>query len=99
MRIRIRGRVATVGGLALTLAGTTLGAAFAAPLADYQMPFSCNQEWSGSTRSYHSPSSKSVDFNRDGDLGASVLAAASGVVSTDRLRVPRGRGQRSPIVP
>ena len=82
MRIRIRWRVATIGGLTLALAGTTLGAALAAPLADYQMPFSCNQEWYGSTRSYHSPSSKSVDFNRDGDLGKVVLAAASGVVST-----------------
>lgn len=82
MRIRIRGRVAIAGGLALTLAGTTLGAALAAPLADYQMPFSCTQEWYGSTRSYHSPSSRSVDLNRDGDLGMSVLAAASGVVST-----------------
>lgn len=82
MRIRIRWRVATTGGLALTLAGTTLGAALAAPQADYQMPFSCNQEWSGATRSSHSPSSKAVDFNGHADLGKVVLAAAPGVVSS-----------------
>ncbi len=82
MRIRIRWRVLATGSLALTLAGTAMGTALAAPLADYQMPFSCNQEWYGSTRSYHSPSAKSVDFNRDGDLGKVVLAAAPGVIST-----------------
>lgn len=48
--------------------------------ADFQLPFPCNQAWSGQTRTNHSPVN-SVDFNRAGDEGDTVVAAASGVVT------------------
>ncbi len=85
MRISSCWRGVTIGAVALTLAAGVVvagPAAQAAPSADYQMPFSCNQEWYGSTRSYHSPSARAVDFNRDGDFGKVVLAAAPGIVSS-----------------
>ncbi len=82
MALRPLVRAASVGALGLTTLATTAGVAEAAPAADYQMPFSCGQEWTGSTRSYHSPSSNAVDFNRPDDLGKSVTAAAPGVVSS-----------------
>ncbi len=53
----------------------------AAPLTDYTMPFTCGQVWTGSSRSTHSPSPLSIDWNRDGDLGKKVLAPAPGVVT------------------
>ena len=84
----MRERVATAlrrGGILLltTAAGLAVAApANAVPVPDYEMPFSCGQEWTGSTRSYHSPSAYSADFNRDPDLGEPALAAAPGVVTT-----------------
>ncbi|MCW2765587.1 MAG: mepM 3 [Nocardioides sp.] len=54
--------------------------AFAAPEADYEMPFPCGQTWTGTTRADHSPSAKSVDWNRTDDLGDPVVAAAAGTV-------------------
>jgi hypothetical protein len=75
-------RAGAVGLVSLATIATTAGVAQAAPIADYQLPFSCTQEWTGSTRSYHSPSSNAVDFNRSEDLGKFVLAAESGVVTT-----------------
>ena len=53
-------------------------AAQAAP--NFQLPFPCGQTWSGQTRTYHSPA-PSVDFNRAGDYGDTVVAAAAGTVS------------------
>ena len=61
------------------------------------MPFPCGQTWTGSTRSGHSPSTRSIDWNRTDDAGSAVVAAAPGVVakadatSRSRLRPPRGR--------
>jgi hypothetical protein len=46
----------------------------------FQLPFPCNQVWSGQTRTNHSPQN-SVDFNRADDLGDTVVAAAAGRVS------------------
>jgi hypothetical protein len=46
----------------------------------FQLPFPCDQVWSGQTRTNHSPQ-KSIDFNRPNDLGDKVVAAASGKVS------------------
>ncbi len=46
----------------------------------FQLPFPCDQVWSGQTRTNHSPPS-SVDFNRPDDLGDDVVAAARGVVT------------------
>jgi|GEM_PF-687757 len=53
-------------------------ALLAAPV--FQLPFPCNQVWAGQTRTNHSPLA-SVDFNRAGDEGDVVVAAASGTVS------------------
>ncbi len=46
----------------------------------FQLPFPCDQVWSGQTRTNHNPQN-SVDFNRANDLGDSVVAAAAGRVS------------------
>jgi len=55
----------------------------AAPLTAYEMPFPCNEVWTGSTRAGHSPSVRAVDFNyAGGDLGKPVVAAAAGTVVT-----------------
>lgn len=48
--------------------------------ASFQLPFPCNQVWSGQTRTNHSPQN-SVDFNRANDEGDDVVAAAAGTVS------------------
>lgn len=58
--------------------------AAAAERPDFDAPFACAEEWSASTRSGHSPSYYSVDFNKDGDDGAPVLASAPGQVVTVR---------------
>jgi murein DD-endopeptidase MepM/ murein hydrolase activator NlpD len=45
-----------------------------------ELPFPCGQVWAGQTRTGHSPQN-SIDFNRNNDLGDTVVAAASGVVT------------------
>ncbi|MBI2396066.1 MAG: peptidoglycan DD-metalloendopeptidase family protein [Deltaproteobacteria bacterium] len=47
---------------------------------NFQLPFPCGQAWLGQTRTNHSPQ-LAVDFNRSGDEGDTVVAAASGRVS------------------
>ena len=49
-------------------------------IASFQLPFPCGQVWSGQTRTNHSPIN-SIDFNRSGDEGDSVVAAAAGTIS------------------
>ncbi len=46
----------------------------------FQLPFPCQQVWSGQTRTNHGPPS-AVDFNRADDLGDDIVAAARGVVT------------------
>ena len=58
--------------------GTTQSAVSNMPL--FQLPFPCNQVWAGQTRSNHSPQN-SVDFNRNDDIGDTVVAAAAGTVT------------------
>lgn len=53
----------------------------AAGPSDQELPFTCAEQWTGTTRATHRPSPLSIDFNRDADLGRLVLASASGVVS------------------
>ncbi|MBN8208999.1 peptidoglycan DD-metalloendopeptidase family protein [Bacillus sp. NTK071] len=55
--------------------------ASAAPL--FQMPFPCNQTWTGQTRTNHSPAN-SVDLNRTNDFGDTVVASAAGTAVTVR---------------
>lgn len=47
---------------------------------DFEMPFLCGTSWSGSTRSGHSPSYYSIDFNAPNDYRKPVLASAPGTV-------------------
>jgi len=54
----------------------------AQPLTAYEMPFPCGEVWTGTTRSSHSPSARSIDFNRTDDFTDPVVAAAAGVVTT-----------------
>ena len=80
---RVLARPLALLAAAATLALTTATLpAWAVPLTPYQVPFPCGETWTGSTRAGHSPSVKSVDFNRNPDLGAPVVAAAPGVVTT-----------------
>ncbi len=51
---------------------------------DFELPFPCGQEWTGSSRAGHSPSYYSIDFNSPNDLGKPVLATAPGTVTTAR---------------
>lgn len=68
----------TAGVVAAVLVGPAQ-AAVAAP--DQELPFTCAETWTGSTRASHSPSSRAVDFNREADLNRPVLASGSGVVT------------------
>ncbi len=73
--------------LAVAVACLTL-VALAGPVAaaakpKFQMPFACGERWEGSTRASHSPSSLSIDWNRDSsDEGSPVVASASGIVTS-----------------
>ncbi len=69
--------VVLVLGSAVALAGP----ASAAPATDHEVPFPCREEWYGSTRSSHSPTVHSVDWNRTDDSYDPVVASAAGVVS------------------
>jgi hypothetical protein len=51
---------------------------------DFELPFGCGQQWTGSSRAGHSPSYYSIDWNSPDDLGKPVLATAAGVVTTAR---------------
>ncbi len=69
---------------ALMTGGLTVGVgspAVAAPATDQEVPFPCRQEWYGSTRSTHSPTVWSVDWNRTDDSYDPVIASGAGVVS------------------
>ena len=67
---------ATAAALLLTVAP-----AEAMPAADQELPFPCGQEWYGSTRTGHSPSWYSIDWNAPDDLGAPLVASAAGTVT------------------
>ncbi|GGD19758.1 hypothetical protein GCM10007231_18670 [Nocardioides daphniae] len=57
------------------------------------MPFACGQSWTGSTRSHHSPSAHSIDFNAPNDLGQPVVASAPGRVVTSNNTSNSGYGR------
>jgi hypothetical protein len=67
--------------------------AWAAPTAPHQVPFPCGETWTGSTRAGHSPSKKAVDFNRNPDEGAPVVASAPGIVTTAQATTKGGYGR------
>src|SRR3546814_18560980 len=78
--------VATGGGQASS-------AAAAAPQTAYQMPFMCGENWRGTTRSGHSPSTLSIDWNRTADKGMPVVSSAAGTVITAQKTDKGGYGQ------
>lgn len=78
MHRRIRGIAAV---FALASLSSFAVPALAAPA--FQLPFPCNQVWSGQTRTNHNPI-RSIDFNRTNDLGDAVVASAAGTVTTVR---------------
>lgn len=58
---------------------------------NFQMPFPCNQVWTGSTWSGHNPL-YAVDLNRANDLGDTVVASAGGTVTTSAYSTTSGYG-------
>jgi len=67
---------------AVTAFATAAPALAATEAPDFEAPFPCGQEWWAETRSNHSPSWYSVDFNRYDDYRDAVLSSAPGVVKT-----------------
>lgn len=63
------------------------------PVTGHHIPFECNQSWTGSTRSKHSPSINSIDFNAPKDLGKPVVASAAGRVVTANNSSNKGYGR------
>jgi hypothetical protein len=59
----------------------------------YEMPFPCGQEWTGKTRSDHSPSSWAIDWNRPDDDGDDVVASAPGTVAVANKSGRTGYGR------
>lgn len=49
---------------------------------DFELPFPCGDTWTGTSRYNHSPSPLSIDFNKTNDLGAPMVAAAPGVITS-----------------
>jgi biotin carboxyl carrier protein len=70
-----------------------LGRAATAPTTRFEMPFPCQQAWTGTTRASHSPSVRAIDWNRTDDDGDPVVAAAPGVVTTAYSTITGGYGK------
>ncbi len=68
-----------VGRMGARMAPTTTVSPTAGP--DFELPFLCGQAWTGTTRSTHSPSPYTIDFNSANDRGKPALASAPGVVT------------------
>ncbi|WP_143590716.1 VCBS repeat domain-containing M23 family metallopeptidase [Thermoactinospora rubra] len=81
--------------LSILAAGAALGVllhpapAHAAPRPEFQLPFSCNEEWRGFTRSDHSPNPNSLDFVQvSSPTGESpILSAGSPILASYAGRV------------
>jgi hypothetical protein len=82
MRLRrLLAAAVVTGGLVLAgMPGTAYAKSTDGP--DFEMPFVCGDTWTGSSRSSHSPSYYSIDWNKPDDLGALMTAAAPGVVTS-----------------
>lgn len=65
----------------------------APPRTDFEMPFPCAQQWTGTTRAGHSPSRLAVDWNRANDFNSPVVAAAAGTVVTSTNAISSGYGR------
>ena len=72
-----------------------LSAPSASSYPDFELPFTCAETWRGASRSEHSPSQYSIDFNMgsgDDDLGKPVLAPAAGRVTASTYSTTSGYG-------
>jgi hypothetical protein len=69
-----------VGDVEVDVPADELGEILAGGRPRFQLPFPCDQVWSGQTRTDHNPQA-SVDFNRADDFGDAVVAAAGGTVT------------------
>jgi biotin carboxyl carrier protein len=78
--VTVRRAAAVVGAVTATVA-LTAPPALARPVTDFEMPFTCNQAWTGTSRASHSPSAHNIDWNRTKDVGKPVVAAAPGTVT------------------
>ncbi|HXH80840.1 M23 family metallopeptidase [Nocardioides sp.] len=78
----------------LSLALFTGSVAHAVPLTPHQMPFPCGQTWTGATRGSHTPSIRSIDWNRSADEDDAVVASASGIVTKADSTSTRGYGHQ-----
>lgn len=85
---------ATSGLAGLTLALFTGSVAYAVPLTPHQMPFPCGQAWAGATRADHSPSIRSIDWNRTADENDPVVASAGGIVTKADTTSTRSYGHQ-----
>lgn len=92
-RTLARGSGPALAGLVAGSLLWTVVPAYAQPVADHEMPFPCAQEWTGTTRSSHSPSVRAIDWNRVDDLGDPVVASAPGVVARADAASTRGYGR------
>ncbi|GLW05924.1 peptidase M23 [Microtetraspora sp. NBRC 13810] len=79
-------RALVTAGLALLfgLTSSIVTAPGASAATNFQLPFPCNQSWTGNSSASSAHRSYEIDFNRggtaDADLGDTVVAAASGTV-------------------
>ncbi|MFC7382134.1 M23 family metallopeptidase [Sphaerisporangium rhizosphaerae] len=85
--MKLRGLLTAGAALLLSLAGGVAlapGASAAGPRPNFQMPFPCNQSWSGNSSGSSAHQSWEIDWNRgstaDADYGDTVVAAAAGTV-------------------
>ncbi|ALG11160.1 M23 family metallopeptidase [Kibdelosporangium phytohabitans] len=84
MRVRrlISLGVALIAGVGFIVLAPSAGAA--GPRPAFQLPFPCNQSWTGNSSNSSAHRSWELDFNRggtpDADLGDTVVAAAAGKV-------------------
>ena len=69
-------------GAGTVLTGFTAVASPASAAPDFEAPFPCGEDWEAGTRTGHSPSYWSVDFNAYDDFGHPVLASTAGVVTS-----------------
>jgi murein DD-endopeptidase MepM/ murein hydrolase activator NlpD len=95
MSVRTKRTAVAVAALAAIGAGTAVHADAAGTRPLLKVPFTCQQEWRGTTWSGHNPD-RAIDFNQgsgDSDLGKAVKASADGRV-TAASNVGSGYGNR-----
>lgn len=90
MLTRNLARVLTAASVAAVL---LMAPAAAVARPDQEVPFPCGEDWTGATRSTHSPSVWAIDFNRPYDLGRFAVTSGAGVVTRVEDTGERGYGK------